>query len=877
MAFTFPKGSSFPESSGKAVFVMIRKSETSARIIDREFDRELTLSPRQERSLRRGCPTFEEFESLARTYLNEQIQLWPEAVAAGVLPAKITEEVVQKMASEAYDRFVANEIPELPPQLPKKLRDGLACLYNRYSDDNSNPRSLNQQMVLGLQAAKREGYFAPWELCFFDAAVSGTHPFRRGYQSVQSLLRENPLKVKLLVIDEISRANRNQIQTLLLMQTIKQSKVRMIGASDGFDSDSPNSQLVVSLLSTLAEQDSETKKARVVRGMRDAYKLGKPLSKPGFGYKLTPELNANGSLIINAKGKAVQQIVIVEKEAEQVRRIFKLFVEQGKSLRQIAEVLNAEKVGGKESWSAKTIDNILRRSMYVGKESWNTTSKVVKEWIVTSEAKPEEDWLKRDMPHLRIVDDVTWAKAQKRLDDIREAYAKNPRKRKVERSDVQPTRLFRLRCKACGQPLWLDRGGDRPVVRCMSGAKVGGRCRNKGGRSLVVVEESLLNFILEQTHRDEFLNQVAASGNAFIENFANQPPPDLAAMEQRLAKVQKTIKRALDLVTKVVDDADEDDSTVENLNHRIMELRDEERRLKAQLAANQQVRENPKPITVATLRLLMGKLREILLRSPEEAAPILYRLVGRVYLDQKEVSGYSRPQWSAEFKFDLADVCLEISRQGNCPSMRWWEFLYSHSWTFENQQNLPIRDIKIEERIAEKAGKMRDAGASSQAIAIALGVDSKTVSEALRLYGMGWKCYIPPRDLSYRRELPKSKTAELMPEVVRLRDVELWSFPRIAEHLNTTQDLVSRAYRQHHANATMESALTGQAPPQGRYVRLPKEKHDEINRLLMETTLSFREIERRTGVDKWTIRANRDRLLAEGKEVPIRPRENRAK
>ena len=102
------------------------------------------------------------------------------------------------------------------------------------------------------------------------------------------------------------------------------------------------------------------------------------------------------------------------------------------------------------------------------------------------------------------------------------------------------------------------------------------------------------------------------------------------------------------------------------------------------------------------------------------------------------------------------------------------------------------------------------------------------------------------------------------------------SFQKIAERLNTTPLFVSKAYRQYHQEATLEAAKKGKAAPKGRYVKLPADKHRKIDKLLQETTLSYREIGRQVGADKWTILANRDRLLAEGKHVPVRPLEKRS-
>jgi len=56
----------------------------------------------------------------------------------------------------------------------------LAGSYNRYSCDNSSPKSIIDQMVNALEKAKQENRFVPWSYVFADYSVSGLNPSRRG-------------------------------------------------------------------------------------------------------------------------------------------------------------------------------------------------------------------------------------------------------------------------------------------------------------------------------------------------------------------------------------------------------------------------------------------------------------------------------------------------------------------------------------------------------------------------------------------------------------------------------------------------------------------------------------------------------------------------
>ncbi len=110
------------------------------------------------RKIDRGLPDESSRRDLARTYLEHQTRLWPEWVASGLLPA-ILDAVIQPLADGLGRRFLEGVI-EAPdwgaagqPSVP------LGAAYLRFSCDNSNPRSLDQQLKNVLERAARDRVF----------------------------------------------------------------------------------------------------------------------------------------------------------------------------------------------------------------------------------------------------------------------------------------------------------------------------------------------------------------------------------------------------------------------------------------------------------------------------------------------------------------------------------------------------------------------------------------------------------------------------------------------------------------------------------------------------------------------------------------------
>ncbi|MFM8934084.1 MAG: recombinase family protein, partial [Gemmataceae bacterium] len=209
-----------------------------------------------------------------------------------------------------------------PARAPSPTTLGVA--YLRFSCDNSNPRSLAQQLGNVLTRAQREGVFIPWEAVFADAAVSGTIASRRGYQMAKKAIVEEP-GLKVLFLDEIGRASRDLEEVLRLGRKIDQADKRFVGASDGFDSAIPNNRIMLANQGMMQEWFVGQLKQKVKRGMKDAFQQGKVIQNACLGYRLEPVIDANGRPVINAKGKVQQVRVVDQEQAALVREIFEMY------------------------------------------------------------------------------------------------------------------------------------------------------------------------------------------------------------------------------------------------------------------------------------------------------------------------------------------------------------------------------------------------------------------------------------------------------------------------------------------------------------------------------------------------------------------------
>ncbi len=178
-----------------------------------------------------GIPEQTGLLDLATTYLETQARLWPDLAGTPAVP-KASKRLVASMA-ESFERgFRSQQADVFQPEETPAVWTDLGVAYLRFSDVNSNPRSLDQQLINVLNRARQDGVFIPWQYVLADAAVSGMLSCRRGYSIAKMLVeRREEYGVSWFLIDDLSRMSRNTIESLELGERANETGVRVVGAS----------------------------------------------------------------------------------------------------------------------------------------------------------------------------------------------------------------------------------------------------------------------------------------------------------------------------------------------------------------------------------------------------------------------------------------------------------------------------------------------------------------------------------------------------------------------------------------------------------------------------------------------------------------------
>lgn len=326
------------------------------------------------------------------------------------------------------------------------------ALYARYSSENQRDASIEDQLRQCRERAEREG----WTVVetYSDRAISGSSMFRAG---IRALLADAQAgRFDMVLSEALDRISRDQEDVAAVFKRLRFAGVSIVTLSEG-----EINELHVGLKGTMNALFIKDLAIKTHRGQRGRVEAGKSGSgRAAYGYRVVHQLDANGEPIRGERA-------IVEDEAEVVRRIFREYA-SGRSPKEIAFQLNREGVPGpkKRPWIDAMIrgnsvagTGILNNELYAGVLAWNRQRFIKNPETGTriSRVNPESEWIRAEVPHLRIVDDALWQAVRERQRGISALFGPNlanTREGRAKRLHLtnRPVTLLSglLTCGCCG-------------------------------------------------------------------------------------------------------------------------------------------------------------------------------------------------------------------------------------------------------------------------------------------------------------------------------------------------------------------------------------------------------------------------------------------
>lgn len=303
-----------------------------------------------------------------------------------------------------------------------------------------------------------------------------------------------------------------------------------------------------------AQSELENIRSRTREAIRDRVKAGRIGGGRCYGYDLRR---------ITDGGKAYTVALVNPTQAEIIRRVFAMYID-GSGLKAIAIKLNNEGVPspvagrrGSGSWSPGQIRDILRRERYLGIYVHGLNDRVKKNGRRAKRQGDPSQVIRIEVPEWRIVDDLTWQRAQ----------ALAVKRAPTQHSDARAVHPLSgiAKCSECGGAIGVV---DYRVKQGVRVATYGcQRARSRGAsvcsmsvvRPVPDVDAALADAIRVACERPDVVDAIMSALRAEVEAQAMEAAQvDVEGLQTELMEVRREQRNLMRLAAQL----DEDDPEV---------------------------------------------------------------------------------------------------------------------------------------------------------------------------------------------------------------------------------------------------------------------------------------------------------------------------
>lgn len=284
--------------------------------------------------------------------------------------------------------------------------------YARVSTDHVEQQKSLQNQVEHFDKYIKENPNWSYVQGYVDDGITGTSDIKRDqFMSMINDAREG--KFDLIVTKEISRFSRNTLDSIKYTRELLTYGVAVLFINDNINTALPDSELRLTIMASMAQDEVRRLSERVKFGMHRAIERGEILGNDMcYGYK---------------KDKNTKHLIVIQKEANIVRRIYELYAIKELSLSKIAKLLNNSQLKTSRGckWSVSTISRMISNPKYKGYYC-GKKSEIIDYMTKKIKYFKEDDWIiyesKKKIPP--IVDEDLWKLANIRLNSRKHSFTK---------------------------------------------------------------------------------------------------------------------------------------------------------------------------------------------------------------------------------------------------------------------------------------------------------------------------------------------------------------------------------------------------------------------------------------------------------------------
>lgn len=368
---------------------------------------------------------------------------------------------------------------------------------------------------------------------YADEGLSAKDTRRPAFQKMMSDIRKG--KINLILVADISRLSRNILDFCILLDDLKKYSAKFLSIKEQFDTSTPVGELMVFNMISLAQFERKQTAERVSLNFHSRALRGLLNGGPVIlGYDKDPKNSCT--------------YVVNEKEAQDVRRIFEMYLEEGsvsKTLQRIKSENIQRKISSRKAfrlsntglWDLSSLKRLLGNPAYVGKREINEKFK-----------GQDQGELKAFQRHEVVKASWPAIVPQGLFDDVQEALKKAHAQERVRLKDATKRVFFlsgMLRCPECSAPYVGEAGhGRKEIYRYYVHKHYVGvpfKCRVRRFRADLVearIVEHLNIFLQDQG----YLAGIERNIESAFDNRAVKAKQALSSLATELASVESEIK-----------------------------------------------------------------------------------------------------------------------------------------------------------------------------------------------------------------------------------------------------------------------------------------------------------------------------------------------
>ena len=539
-------------------------------------------------------------------------------------------------------------------------RRRVKVIYTRYSAENQLASSIVNQHRLCATHLKALGLNADEYVLIKDEAISGQLESRPGWDQVRLMIAEGRLEH--LVVAEQSRIDRADRAPTILKDIVAQ-RGRCTCVTEGIDTIFRNWMFLVRMFSVQHSTFSDLTAQRVRGGLEGRVRDGNGSAGDAcYGYISVPREAAGGKQ--NPNQKTRKDIEISDDAASVVKEVFRLFT-NGVGINAIARHINSSgmklppnrrKNTAVKPWLVKTI---LSNPKYIGKWAWGVTV-CFRDGQGKPHIHPRDNGpvVTLDRPDLRIIDDVTWNKAQQRLRKQQEIAGRDvPRGPKAYHRNVHSQTLTRglVFCSSCGAKMHVTGNAKQTkVIGCSNRAIQ--ICDRRTCVPLDRCENEVANFVSAALLADNpwlttFMNRL----NDMVRKSTSEVPAETT----RLRKERDAVKKEIDNVVKAIRGGIQSETLSKSLTTLEVDLAG----IEDMLQSINQVTNVELP-TEQWVRDELRNLKSLLAEVDPIALALLRKMIGPIQADAVIAPGMKNGYSVIRFRPNLPALAIDlISKQ----------------------------------------------------------------------------------------------------------------------------------------------------------------------------------------------------------------------